>query len=382
MTANPLIQLRAAGQSVWYDNIRRALLADGTLRRMIEARELTGVTSNPTIFEKAMAAGTEYDDQFAELARRGEDGNAIFEALAVRDIQTTADLLRPVFDETQGDDGYVSLEVSPRLGHDAEATLEEARRLFAAVSRPNVMIKIPGSDEGAVAFQQAIAEGININVTLLFSLDAYEAIAEAYIAGLEQLVARGGDPRTVASVASFFVSRVDTLVDKLLEDKAAAGNAEARSLEGKAAIANAKLAYHRFKEVFSGPRWEALAAKGARVQRPLWASTSTKNPAYRDVMYVEALVGRDTVDTMPPQTVDAVREHGVVVPDAVEQGVDEARAALGRLAAIGIDMDAVTGQLLVEGLQSFSDSFDKLLGAVEQKRQRLTAEAGAGAAAR
>jgi len=379
MTANPLIQLRQAGQSVWYDNIRRALLADGTLRRMIEARELTGVTSNPTIFEKAMTAGTEYDDQFAELARQGKSGGEIFEALAVRDIQTTADLLRPVYDETDGADGYVSLEVSPRLGHDAQASLEEARRLFAAVSRPNVMIKIPGSDEGAVAFQQAIAEGINVNVTLLFSLDAYEAIAEAYIAGLEQLVARGGDPRTVASVASFFVSRVDTLVDRLLEEQATAGNAGARALQGKAAIANAKLAYQRFQALFAGPRWAALAARGARVQRPLWASTSTKNPAYRDVVYVEALVGRDTVDTMPPQTVDAVREHGVIVPDAVEQGVDEARAALDQIERLGISMRAVTDQLLVEGLKSFSDSFDTLLAAVEEKRQRFTAEAGAAA---
>ena len=384
MTANPLVQLREQGQSVWYDNIRRGLITDGSLGAMIAARELTGVTSNPTIFEKAMGAGDEYDEQFRRLVRQGLGSDAIYEAMAIADIQATADLLRPVYDETGGADGYVSLEVSPHLGRDADATLDEARRLFGRVDRPNVMIKIPGTEEGAVAFEQAIAEGINVNVTLLFSLDAYESVARAYISGLERLVAGGKDPARVASVASFFVSRVDTLVDGLLQKQIDAGKPDARELLGKAAIANARLAYERFRRIFSEPRWQALAAEGARVQRPLWASTSTKNPAYRDVMYVEALIGPDTVNTMPPQTLDAVRDHGIIAPNTVTQGLDEARATLDALARLGIDMEAATDQLLEEGLASFSKSFEALLGAVEAKRRHLAAEEpqAQGAAAR
>src|SRR6478672_11608295 len=285
MTQNPILQLRELGQSPWCDNVSRGFIA-GDLAKMIRGGEITGVTSNPTIFEKAIDESSDYDQKFKALVRAGKDGEQIFEELAAEDIRAVADLLRPEYERTAKADGYVSLEVSPKLAHDTEASLAEARRLFALLDRPNVMIKIPGTPEGIPAFEQAIAEGININVTLLFAIEGYEQVARAYISGLERRAAAGQPVDHVASVASFFVSRVDTAVDKALEEKIEGGKSELSELLGKAAIANARLAYRGFKRIFAEPRFAALAAKGARVQRPLWASTSTKNPAYRDVMYV------------------------------------------------------------------------------------------------
>ncbi len=373
MSNNPLLQLREQGQSVWYDNVRRGLLRSGALARLIDTGEITGVTSNPTIFEKAIGGSTDYDEALHALVHAGKTAGEIFETLAVEDIQAVADLLRPIYERTQRRDGYVSLEVAPHKEHDTAATLDEARRLFRLLNRPNVMIKIPGTDEGIAAFEQAIGEGININVTLLFSLDAYERVARAYIAGLERYAARGGDLSGIASVASFFVSRVDTAVDALLEARIHEGRPEAEALLGRTAIANARLAYQRFKEIFAEPRFQALAARGAQVQRPLWASTGTKNPRYSDVMYVEALIGPNTVNTMPPATLDAFRDHGRVIPNSVEQDLEGARATLQALADLGIDYHAVTAQLLREGLKAFGDSYDKLIETTARKRQELLA---------
>jgi transaldolase len=352
------------GQSAWIDFISRDALVSGELARLVE-EGVVGLTSNPTIFEKAISQGKRYDADIAALASDGKPVKEVYEALAMADITSAADLLRPVYERTDGVDGYVSLEVSPHLAHDTAATIAEARRLFAAVDRPNLMIKVPGTPEGVPAIAELIGSGININVTLLFALDAYEAAAEAYLAGLESWAAKGGDLRRVASVASFFVSRVDTAVDKLL-----AGHAGEGELRGRAAVANAKLAYDRFGELFSGPRWQALASQGARVQRPLWASTSTKNPSYRDTLYVDDLIGPHTVNTMPPQTLEAFQDHGRLA-QTVTAGVDEARALLPRLAAAGIEMELVTQDLLRAGVASFSDSFDQLLNGLQAKMASL-----------
>lgn len=366
MTTTKAQALAALGQSIWYDNIRRSLLESGGLRQLIEAGVL-GVTSNPTIFERAIAGSTDYDAALRDLVQAGKSVEEIYEALAIEDIRAAADVLQPVYEQTNGIDGYISLEVSPKLAHDTERTISEARRLFAQVGRPNVMIKVPATPEGIPAIQTLISDGININVTLIFALEVYHAVMEAYLRGLELLAERGGDLARVASVASFFVSRVDTLVDAELAKR---GNT---ALQGKIAIANAKLAYQAFRQVFSGERWARLQALGARLQRPLWASTSTKNPNYPDTIYVDNLIGADTVNTVPPATLDALQDHAVVAL-TIEQGLDEARAHLAELAALGIDMHAVTEQLLREGVAAFAKSFEALMESIALKRERLLSE--------
>jgi transaldolase / glucose-6-phosphate isomerase len=369
---NPLQQLGEVGQSVWLDYVSRGLIRRGELAGLIEGDGLKGVTSNPSIFEKAIGGSDEYDADLADFARRtGADAPSVFEHLAVEDIRQGADVLRPVYEATGGRDGFISLEVSPYLALDTRATLVEARRLWGAVGRPNLMVKVPGTEAGAPAIRTLIGEGINVNVTLLFSLRSYEAVAEAYIAGLEDLVTAGGDPSKVASVASFFVSRIDSVVDKMVDEKLASGGADRAALEGvkgRVAIANAKMAYRRGKELFAGPRWDALAARGATPQRLLWASTGTKSKAYSDVLYVEALVGRDTVNTMPPATMDAFRDHGTVTADAIESGLEEARAVLAALDGLGIPLQEIADDLVVDGVKQFSDAADKLLAAVATKR--------------
>jgi transaldolase len=374
--------LHAAGQSLWLDYIDRTMLGNGDLERRIREDALTGMTSNPTIFEKALAEGTAYDEQLAALP----PGSAreAFEAVAAADVRVACDLFRDVYDRTQGVDGYVSLEVSPDLARDAAGTIAEARRLWALVDRPNLMIKVPGTAEGAEAVRQLVADGINVNVTLLFAIDAHARVIEAYIAGLEARAAAGQPVDRVASVASFFVSRVDSAIDKQLDTMAAAAASPdaARALQelrGRAAIANAKLAYRLFQASFAGPRWEALAARGARVQRPLWASTSTKNPAYRDVIYVEALIGPDTVNTLPPATLEAFRDHGETAR-TVTTGLDEAERCLAALEAHGISLREVTDRLLAEGLASFEQSFVTLLAGLERKRAALAGASGGAAA--
>lgn len=374
MNRSPLLQLADLGQSVWFDNISRDLIRSGDLEKL-RLRGVRGVTSNPTIFQKAIADTKSYDSTIEELGRTGLDAPAIYEQLAIDDIRTACDVLRPVYDATQALDGYVSLEVSPDLAFNTEATLADAKRLWGRVARQNAMIKIPGTAEGAPAIKSAIAAGININVTLLFSVEAYAAVIDAYMSGIEERVASGKPVDRIASVASFFVSRVDTNIDKQLEDRAAKSDpttaATLRGLAGKAAIANAKLAYKLFLDRFASPRWAALKAKGARVQRPLWASTSTKNPKYRDVIYCEQLIGNNTVNTMPPATVDAFEHHGVAAT-TLSANDGPARADLAALAAVGIDMNAVCKTLVDEGVKSFAKSFTDLLAAVEMKRSALT----------
>jgi transaldolase len=365
--SNPLVELHAAGQSFWYDNIRRKYLQDGTLRRLVEDDGLRGMTSNPTIFEQAIAGSDDYDAQIAELARAGASTQAIYEALALADIQAACDLFGPLYESSDGGDGYVSLEVSPYLARDTDATVAEARRLYAAVGRPNVMIKVPATPEGIPAIRQLISDGININVTLMFSMAHYEAVAGAYIDGLRRWLEAGGDPRHVASVASFFVSRVDTAVDKRL---AALDDPAASSLMGKAAIANSRLVYQRFKALFHDRAGAFARLDGAPVQRLLWASTGTKNPAYSDTLYIDELIGPETVTTIPPATVEAFRDHGRV-GNTLEQDPDGAREVLDRLAELAIDLDDITEQLQVDGVNAFSRSFDSLLAAIEAKRERL-----------
>src|SRR5277367_4621010 len=368
---NPLKELNKFGQSVWLDFIRRSLISTGELARLISQDGLRGVTSNPSIFEKAITGSTDYTKTLEELsAKKGLDAKQIYETLAIRDIQDAADVLRPVYDQTKRRDGYVSLEVAPYLAHKTQETLDEARRLWKAVGRENLMVKVPGTTEGTPAIQQLISEGININVTLLFAQDVYERVAEAYIAGLEALSKSGGDVSRVGSVASFFVSRIDTLIDSQIADRIKktqnpAEQATLHDLLGKVAIANAKLTYQAYKKIFSGPRWEKLAAAGAQTQRVLWASTSTKNPAFTDVLYVEELIGPDTVDTIPPATYDAFRDHGK--PRAsLEENVPAAQATMDTLKRVGISMKAATDQLTEEGVKLFADAFDKLLDAVKQ----------------
>jgi transaldolase/glucose-6-phosphate isomerase len=368
---NPVKDLQRYGQSIWLDYIRRNLLTSGELKKLIDEDGLRGMTSNPAIFEKAIVGSTDYTDLLQSLAQKHDlDAKARYEVLAIRDIQDAADFLRPVYDATKRRDGYVSLEVSPYLARDTNGTLDEARRLWKAVARENVMIKVPGTAEGIPAFQQLIGEGININVTLLFAQEVYEKVAEAYIAGLEQLSATGGDVSKMASVASFFISRIDTLVDSKLNEKLKAKpdaqqEALLKGILGKVAIANGKLTYQKYLQIFSGPRWEKLAARGAQTQRVLWASTSTKNPAYRDVIYVEELIGKDTVNTVPPATLDAFREHGRV-RESLTENIESAKQTMSDLAKVGISMKEVTDQLTEEGVKLFADAFDKLLEAVEK----------------
>ena len=369
---NPILQAQSLGQSTWHDNIRRGLLTSGKLAELIRLG-ITGLTSNPTIFEKAIAGSTDYDSALLELARSGASPAQAFDTLALEDIRDAADVLRSVYDHTNGDDGYASLEVPPSLAYDTEATVAEARRLFALLDRPNVMVKVPATPEGIPAVRRLIADGININVTLVFSLELYRRVMEAYVAGLEELIAQGKDPRTVASVASFFVSRVDTLVDGVLHERINDGEAELEPLLGKAAVANARVAYALFRQAFGQERFAALRAKGARVQRPLWASTSTKDPAYSDTLYVDSLVGPDTVNTMPPATITAVLDHGKPSP-SLEGSAEEAQATLDALARIGIDMNAVTEKLLSDGVDAFSQSYEAVVASIREKQARLLAE--------
>ncbi len=374
-TQNPLKQLLSYGQAMWLDYIRRDLFTTGKLKEMIAGDGLRGMTSNPSIFEKAIADSSLYDDMLKSLAARKDlDATGRYEQIAIRDIQDAADTLRPVYEQSNFRDGYVSLEVSPYLARKTQETIDEARRLWKTVKRENVMIKIPGTAEGLPAIRQAIGEGININVTLLFAQEVYEKLAEAYIAGVEDLSKRGGNLKKMAGVASFFISRIDTLVDSMVNErlkKGSDGSEEARlkSLLGKVAIANGRLTYQRYQRLFSGPRWEALAAKGAQTQRVLWASTSTKNPNYRDVIYVEELIGPDTVNTMPPATIDAFRDHGRLRNSLIED-VAGAQKVMDDLGRSGISMKEVTDKLTDDGVKLFADAFDKLLAAVEKSTQQ------------
>jgi len=366
---NPLKALSKFGQSLWLDYIRRDLIESGELKRLIEDDGLAGMTSNPSIFEKAIVESKYYTDLLKDLARRKDlDAAGRYELLAIRDIQDAADALRPVYQSTRRRDGYVSLEVSPLLAHDTEDTLKEARLLWKAVGRENVMIKVPGTPEGIPAFEQLTSEAINVNVTLLFAQEVYEKVAESYIAGLEKLAARGGDVSKIASVASFFISRIDTLVDSIVQERLkTAADRDRVSLEsilGKVAIANGKQTYQRYLRIFRGERWEQLAKQGARTQRVLWASTSTKNPKYRDVMYVEELIGADTVNTMPPATMDAYRDHGQARASLTE-GVESANQIMEKVGRLGISMKEVTDKLTDDGVRLFADSFAKLLQAVD-----------------
>lgn len=367
-----LKDLQQHGQSVWLDFIKRSLMSSGELDRLIRDDGVRGLTSNPSIFEKAIAESSEYDGDLRKLGKRGSSTKDIYEQLAIGDIQAAADAFHSVYLETQGRDGFVSLEVSPELTRDTDGTIAEARRLWSAVGRENLMIKVPGTLEGIPAFETLISEGINVNVTLLFSVEIYQKVAAAYISGLAQRAARGGELGRIASVASFFVSRVDTAVDGQLMARIAQASgdkqAELKALLGKAAIANAKLAYEKYNSIFSGTQWERLKTRGASVQRVLWASTGTKNPAYRDVVYVEELIGKDTVNTVPPATLNAFRDHGYI-RDSLEEGIADARSTVDALARVGISMADVTQQLLDEGQKQFIDAFRKMLGAVEKARQ-------------
>ncbi|MFN7999927.1 MAG: bifunctional transaldolase/phosoglucose isomerase [Acidobacteriota bacterium] len=373
---NPLVELQKHGQSIWYDNIRRALIDNGDIAGKIANDDLRGITSNPTIFEKAITGSTDYNDAIRKLIAEGKSVTEIYEALAIEDIQRAADLFKPVYERTNGLDGYVSLEVSPLLAHDTDGTITEAKRLWATLNRPNVMIKIPATPAGIPAIKAAIAAGININVTMIFALDNYEQVAEAYIAGLEERAAAGQSVAHVASVASVFVSRIDTSIDNQLESRirhSADENEKATltALLGKAAIANAKVQYQRFKEIFASERFEKLRAQGARVQRPLWASTGTKNPKYSDVLYVEELIGADTVNTVPPATYTAFRDHGKVRP-SLEENLAESISALEQLAANGVSLQQVCQQLQDEGVKAFADSFDSLMASITSKQATLT----------
>jgi len=372
MKNNPLKQLETLGQSIWLDYIRRDLVAAGGLRRLIEEDGLRGMTSNPSIFEKAIADSHDYDEDIRDLALKGKGAAAIYETISQRDVQSAADEFRPVYERTDGSDGYVSLEVNPHLAHDTHGTTEEARRLWAALNRPNVFIKVPATAEGLPAIRQLISEGINVNVTLLFGLPRYRQVVEAYIAGIEARAGQGMPVKLVTSVASFFISRIDALLDPLLEKLMARDGQEAdlaKKTRGRVAIASAKVAYQIYKDIFGGDRFGKLAARGARVQRLLWASTSTKNPDFSDVKYVEALIGPDTVNTVPPETLDAYRDHGQ--PSArLEQDVGEARRVLERLPELGVCIDHLTQQLEDEGVEKFNKPFDKLMATLAQRSSR------------
>lgn len=368
---NPVQEANRLGQSIWYDNVSRALIQSGELARLINLG-VTGLTSNPTIFEKAISSASDYDAALAQLTRAGASTLQAYEALAIEDIRAVADLLAPIHRETQGLDGYASLECNPALAADTAGTVAEGQRLFAALHRPNVMIKVPATPEGIPAIRQLIAQGVNVNVTLIFSVKVHAQVMEAYLAGLEDLQRRGGNLSAIASVASFFVSRFDTLLDPELDRRVAQGDKRLAGLQGKAAIANAKVAYQAFLETFGQPRFQTLAATGARVQRPLWGSTSTKNPAYPDLLYVDNLIGPQTVNTVPPATLAAFLDHGQ--PHlTLDQAPDAARHLLQTLQAAGIDLDAATAKLLDDGVKAFASSFDSLLRNVSQKRDAILA---------
>jgi len=378
---NPLVQLESAGQSPWLDDLHRDLVRKGELKRMIEEEGLKGETSNPSIFEKAIGETNEYKDDLQALLSKGElDDMAIYESLAIEDIKGACDVFRPVYEKAGKNDGFVSLEVSPTLANDTEKTVADARRLWKAVGRENLMVKVPGTKAGVPAIRQLIGEGININVTLLFAIKAYEEVVEAYLSGLEHLVKNGGDPSRVASVASFFLSRIDTAVDAKVKALDAAKQAEGAKLKNKIAIAYAKTAYQSYKRLFAGARWEALAAKGAKPQRLLWASTGTKDPSLPPTYYVDALIGRDTVNTLPAATMQAFAKSGKVTNDAIESDLSGAKATLDALQALGISIDQITTELVEDGVKKFVESFDKLLGGVAKKRRELAAAAGPRAA--
>jgi transaldolase len=364
MAKSRLHELSERGQSVWIDSISREWLREGFLDKLVREDAVVGVTSNPTIFQKALGGGSWYDDQLREVLREEQDPKEVFYRLAVDDIQEACTVLRPIWDGGGGKDGYVSMEVDPKLAYEQQATIDEAMRFHQWIDRPNLFVKIPATEPGLGAIEECISRGRSINVTLIFGLDRYAAVAESYIRGLERLVEGGGDPTRVASVASFFVSRVDTEADKRLE------TAGRRDLRGKLAVANAKLAYQRYKELFSGARWEALAAKGATPQRCLWASTSTKDPDYPDTLYVDELIGPDTVNTMPLETIEAFQDHGTLA-DTLERDVDEAHAVFAELERAGVDYDDVTDTLEREGVQKFSDSFEDLMAGIRAKREQL-----------
>jgi transaldolase len=362
------------GQSPWLDNIRRGMLTNGEMQRYIDAG-IVGVTANPTIFEKAIAGSNDYDEAIDAMVREGKDVDQIYEGVAIKDIQDACDLFRATYERTGHCDGRVSLEVLPELANDTAGTIAQAAEYWQRVGRPNLLVKIPATAEGVPAIEESIYDGVSINVTLIFGLERYRDVMNAYLHGLERRVAEGQPINEIFSVASFFVSRVDTLIDKQLQDKLKSATDDAqrgaiKAVLGKAGIANAKLAYAEFQRVFSGPRWDALKAKGANVQRPLWASTSTKNPDYPDTLYVDALIGPDTVDTLPPQTIAAFMDHGTLAR-TLDANLDEAHEVMRRLAVVGIDMDQVTEQLEIEGVQSFSDSFTKLRESIAGKRDAL-----------
>lgn len=375
---NPILKLNELGQSYWMDDLSRKMIKNGELTKRVEDFDLRGITSNPTIFNKSISKSDDYDEQIEQLAEQGKSTSEIYEALVLKDIQDACDILRPVYDKSDGVDGYISLEVSPYLARDTEATMEEVRHFFKAVDRPNVFIKIPGSEEGVPAIEQMLYEGINVNITLLFSIQSYEVVARAYINAMERRVKEDKPVKNVASVASFFLSRIDVLVDQLLQHRIVPGredrNPLAKELLGKVAIANAKLAYQSFKRIFAGEKWEALAEKGARVQRPLWASTSTKNPEYSDVRYIEPLIGPNTVNTMPEETIDAFSDHGIAEENSVEKDLDDAKQTFDDLESVGIDIDKVTWQLVNEGIQKFIDPFDELMKNLSEKREKYAAE--------
>lgn len=374
MSMTPIHGLRNLGQSVWIDQISREMISSGELQRLRDAG-VTGLTSNPTIFQKAIDAGMDYDDSLFALTQEGLGPEKVFEAVALEDIRAACDLMRSVYEATAGADGFVSFEVSPKLAHKTAETVTEAKRLWMAIDRPNVMIKVPGTPEGIPAFRSLIADGINVNVTLLFAVDPYVAVANAYIEGLELYKGAGGDIASVASVASFFVSRVDTAVDKALQILIDGGECGLDDLLGQAAVANARLAYSRYLDIFSSPRFKALENSGARVQRCLWASTSTKNPAYNDVLYVEELIAPNTVNTMPAETLQAWNDHGDPRP-TLESGLDGAQRIIERIEAAGISFTTITDQLTADGVKSFAESFDLLLANVQDKSARLTAAGG------
>lgn len=385
MKSNPLLALKPLGQAVWLDSIRRGHILSGELRRMVREDGISGETSNPAIFEKAIAGSSDYDQAIVERIGEGRSALEIYEDLVVGDIQMAADVFRSVYDASDGADGFVSLEVSPHLAYDTSGTIAEASRLWARVDRPNLMIKIPGTPQGLPAVEQCLCQGINVNITLLFAVPVYEEVAWAYVRALERRAAEGRPVQRVASVASFFVSRIDTLADKWIEEKARGATdpalaAELRSLAGRAAIANAKRAYQRFRSILGHPRFRALAEHGARVQRPLWASTSTKNPAYSDVLYVEALIGPQTINTLPFETIDAFRDHGEAGA-TLEDDCDGAERTLRRLEEVGISLEAVTHQVLQEGVQKFAEPFDKLIQAIEAKREAVAGRRGVAPAA-
>ena len=367
MAKSPLHELAARDQSIWFDTLSRTLIESGGLKKMMSADAVTGVTSNPSIFQKALAEGDAYDEQLKELLTSTDDPTEIFFGLALEDIRNACDVLRPAYDKSAGNDGYVSMEVEPGIAFDTEKTFDQARWIAKEVDRPNLMVKIPATMAGLPAIEDCTAKGTSINITLIFSLERYKAVVEAYLRGLERLVASGGDPSKIASVASFFVSRVDTEADKRLE---ALGNSK---LQGKLAIANAKLAYRHYLETFAGSRWEFLEGKGARKQRCLWASTSTKNPNYRDVIYVEELIGPDTVNTMPLETINAFQDHGEVRGDTVLKGVGKAGKLLVELRDAGVDYDDVVDTLEMEGVQKFADAFAQITDSIRAKRGSLAA---------